>query len=316
MKTVGETLKATREEKGLDLELVSDTLKIRVKYLTALENADYSIFSSPLYIKGFIKNYAKYLGLDEETMLALFRRDYDGKTAARDLHSFILQKPVISNFKFVLKPTHVFIAITTAIIAIIAFYLIYELRVFSLPPTLQVSSPTQNEVVNVATILVTGNTDIGDKVSINGVPVPYITNTGGFSLNVTLHSGLNQLGITTTNTLNKSMTVNRNVIYDNASLNVSTTTTPTQQQNTMQARLTISTDNTYVKITTDGKAYFAGVLAPGTIKTFTAQSEIVIDTGRAEDTNLSVNGQNITFSGQGFVEHDITLNQSGLVTVQ
>jgi cytoskeletal protein RodZ len=71
---LGELLKRTREEKGLTLDEVAQITHIRPEYLTALETNNFKTFPSPVVARGFIRNYAKFLGLDPIEALTL----YDG----------------------------------------------------------------------------------------------------------------------------------------------------------------------------------------------------------------------------------------------
>ncbi len=64
MKEIGEKLKARREELGLSLQEVQQETKIRTKYLQALEDGDDSVIPGTVYVRGFIRSYADYLGLD------------------------------------------------------------------------------------------------------------------------------------------------------------------------------------------------------------------------------------------------------------
>ena len=59
LKTIGNLLKERRQERNLTLKQISEATKIRSEYLEALEKGDYSVFPSEVYIKGFLKNYAK-----------------------------------------------------------------------------------------------------------------------------------------------------------------------------------------------------------------------------------------------------------------
>ncbi|MDR3151539.1 MAG: helix-turn-helix domain-containing protein [Holosporaceae bacterium] len=61
-------LKKTREEKNLSLGEISDALKIRYCYLDAIENHDYDNLPELVYSIGFVRSYAKFLGLDAEVM--------------------------------------------------------------------------------------------------------------------------------------------------------------------------------------------------------------------------------------------------------
>ena len=66
-----------RTKKGYTLEEVSKATKIRVSFLECIEKGEYKKLPSGTYAHGFVKNYAKFLGLPENELLALFKREYD-----------------------------------------------------------------------------------------------------------------------------------------------------------------------------------------------------------------------------------------------
>jgi cytoskeleton protein RodZ len=65
-RSVGELLKSTRESKKLTLNDVHQDTKMTIPVLRALEQDDFSPFESEIYLKGFLKTYAKYLGIDPD----------------------------------------------------------------------------------------------------------------------------------------------------------------------------------------------------------------------------------------------------------
>jgi cytoskeletal protein RodZ len=67
---LGEVLQLARERKGVDLYRAERDTKIRLRYLAALEDGDFSELPAPVYTKGFLRNYAIYLGLDPDELLA------------------------------------------------------------------------------------------------------------------------------------------------------------------------------------------------------------------------------------------------------
>ncbi len=67
--SIGEVLKKAREEKKLTLEQAQRDTKIQLKVLASLETDAFSKLPNPTYVKGFIKQYAQYLGLDPEPLL-------------------------------------------------------------------------------------------------------------------------------------------------------------------------------------------------------------------------------------------------------
>ena len=79
MLSVGSILKNEREKKGLLLSDIEKKIKIREKYLKAIEDENWNYFSSKIYITGILKNYSRVLNLDHKKVLAFFRRDYEKK---------------------------------------------------------------------------------------------------------------------------------------------------------------------------------------------------------------------------------------------
>lgn len=74
MNTLGEQLKKEREKKGITLVEVARVTKIRKTYLQALEEGDFDA-QSPVFMKGFLKSYAEFLGLDSTDILKRYKND-------------------------------------------------------------------------------------------------------------------------------------------------------------------------------------------------------------------------------------------------
>jgi len=74
MASLGEQLRSARESKNISLEDVANDVKISKRYLKALEDGNYSEFPAQTYIKGFLSNYAKYLGLDPKAVLVQYSK--------------------------------------------------------------------------------------------------------------------------------------------------------------------------------------------------------------------------------------------------
>ena len=72
MGSLGETLRQARLNRGASIADAERETHIRRKYLEALESEDYAALPAQVYTRGFIRNYARFLGLDPEQMLDLF----------------------------------------------------------------------------------------------------------------------------------------------------------------------------------------------------------------------------------------------------
>ena len=72
MKDIGLKLKEKREENGVSIEEVAEDLKMRPSQIISLEEGKKEDFKDVLFLKYFIRDYAKYLGLDGEEMVDEF----------------------------------------------------------------------------------------------------------------------------------------------------------------------------------------------------------------------------------------------------
>ena len=72
MKNIGLKLKEKREENGLSIEEVAEDLKMRPSQITSIEEGKKDDFKDIFSLKYFIRDYAKYLGLDSEKIIDEF----------------------------------------------------------------------------------------------------------------------------------------------------------------------------------------------------------------------------------------------------
>jgi helix-turn-helix protein len=73
---IGNSLREARLRQGFDLARVEDDTKIRAKYLQALEDERFEVLPSETYVKGFLRTYAEYLGLDGQLYVDEFNSRY------------------------------------------------------------------------------------------------------------------------------------------------------------------------------------------------------------------------------------------------
>ena len=68
--TIAETLRRGREAKGLTIYQVAERTKIKTEHVRALEDGQFAAFAAPIFIKGFVRNYASMLKLDVPAIMA------------------------------------------------------------------------------------------------------------------------------------------------------------------------------------------------------------------------------------------------------
>ncbi len=77
METLGQYLRREREARSVSLEELSRGTRISHPYLEALEQDNFHFFSKREYILGFLKGYARHLGLDPEEVLKRFHIQFE-----------------------------------------------------------------------------------------------------------------------------------------------------------------------------------------------------------------------------------------------
>ena len=74
MKDIGNILREAREAKGVSIKDVSHALKIRLEYLDSIENGDVSFSDKNVYVVGYIRSYASWLGLNGADLTLQFKK--------------------------------------------------------------------------------------------------------------------------------------------------------------------------------------------------------------------------------------------------
>jgi hypothetical protein len=72
MAELGNTLSRTRRARGITLEDAERDTHVSKRYLLALENEDFTVFPAPVYARGFLRTYSRYLGLNPEELVRVF----------------------------------------------------------------------------------------------------------------------------------------------------------------------------------------------------------------------------------------------------
>jgi len=82
MPALGERFRAAREARGLSLSEVAEQIRIRSVYLGEIEAENWAAIGAPVYVRGFLRTYARFLGLDAEEAVAEFNKTAEGAPVA------------------------------------------------------------------------------------------------------------------------------------------------------------------------------------------------------------------------------------------
>ncbi len=201
---VGARLREAREIRGVDLFRVERDTKIRAKYLGALEDGDFADLPGDVYTRGFLRNYATYLGLDADEMEEQWREEAGHVAPIRT--TVIGPQPLTMRRKVVFEQSHVVIGIVAVIVLIVAGYFGFQLTRYLSYPTLAVASAGASPVIvgiGDTEYILTGNATPNTSVLIswNGQDPKVVTadETGHWTFHAILQSGSNQFDITAKN---------------------------------------------------------------------------------------------------------------------
>jgi hypothetical protein len=310
MINLGELLRTKREEKLLELSQVSESTKIPQKLLKALEEGDYEAFASDVYLKGFLKNYAKFLGIDVQKAMAVFRRERRAK------EEDILQeagKPLEEPRAIITPGRLVFVLTVLIVVSVIAFIAI-QINNIMQPPYLELQNPVEGVApselfteVNSDTITLTGKVEVGSKLLINGNEVT-TNNLQEFRVdNYRLNSGSNEIYIVAQSyyfakTSQIKLTVLSILEEEEASeedLDAgSDESGETFLVDSMAADIEVGPEQAWVVVTVDGVTKISRVVEEGESFSFEAFETLTISSPRPQMVKLTINGEEYSFSAQ------------------
>jgi cytoskeletal protein RodZ len=136
---LAERLVAAREAKGVDLLRAERETKIRRQYLAAMERGAWEELPAGVYARGFLRNYAIYLGLEPEEVLAAWAQER-GQVPVQP--SIVVPRPIEAPRRGVVLGPGIIVAVFVTLGALaIAAYIGFQLLRFSEPPPLAVSDP-------------------------------------------------------------------------------------------------------------------------------------------------------------------------------
>lgn len=205
MVRVGQKLYDTRVRKSLTIDEVAAATKIRPRFITAIERGEYDKLPSAAYAQGFVRNYASYLGLSQKEILALFRREFDGKKIYK-----VLPESLTKNESFIPR-IHIqqSLVVICGILLALFVYLGFQYRSMFLSPALSISSPKQNAEIK-GDVTVKGKTDPGATILINNESV-ILNEQGEFTKNITFFPGKSLITVKAKNRFGRETELQRSI---------------------------------------------------------------------------------------------------------
>lgn len=208
--TLGMKFKRMRSRLNVTLLDAEFETKIRSKYLEYLEESDWRSLPADAYTKGFVIRYAKFLGMDANKALTEYK---DEKSIFINRSSdLILPQKTAKDFGYIITPK-LLIPIVSALFVLFIFgYIMFQVYGFAAAPELQVSSPSNNSIIEEDNIEVRGVTDQAANVYINSQKVS-VSSEGKFAADVKLTKGVNVIEVKSKNKAEKEKVLTYTVEY-------------------------------------------------------------------------------------------------------
>lgn len=208
---LGQFLAQTRTAKNISLSEASRKLKLPIKYLEAMEKGALDQLPAGDYGRYFLRRYLEYLGVETEAIL----QQYDSlKSSAGSAASFKQKVEAVKVKNITLSPKPFLRRLLLILIALaVAGYLVSTAVNTFLPPKLSLISPQDNLSTQSPVLAVTGLTEVGVELSINGEQVE-VSNQGRFDRQVALRPGLNTITVSASKSYSRTRTITRLVLFN------------------------------------------------------------------------------------------------------
>lgn len=284
MVTVGEVLKNKRKNLRKSLDLVSADTKIQKRFIKYIESNEFSPFESEVFLKGFIKIYAEYLGLDVKKVLALYRRT---NPIVKEKQKNSFKKNIIKGKKLFFNPQMVITALIALFTLGILLYIGYQIYRFQTPPRLSILQPSSDYTTEEETLLIKGSTEKGVVIEINDV-VTEVDEFSNFEKSIKLNEGINIITIKAKKNSNNVLeTVDtRKVTYSKPKVLEETEQIPKDDI----LKLEVVNSATWIKLDIDSENKLVQVVQPS-VQEFIIKNNLHVITGVLTNTKLYFNDE-------------------------
>jgi cytoskeletal protein RodZ len=120
---LGNNLREARQRRRIDLVIAEQDTKIRSKYLAALETEDFDVLPGPVFVRGFLRTYSRYLGLDPQLFIDEYNARFGRFEDVEEHHSPALGRPGLAQAREVRgrRTMRVFVIASLVALALLAW---------------------------------------------------------------------------------------------------------------------------------------------------------------------------------------------------
>lgn len=294
---LGEKLSKKRASLGYDIRDVERAIKVRAKHIEYIENSQWEKLPPDVYVRGFLKSYARFLRLNPDKVIILYLKEKgveENVSKATKKDNTKIHKPKTP--KVIITPKKLTIASFILIATLVIGYIGWQVSILAAPPKLEIKSPTDNVKITDDSVIVEGLTDAGADVFINNVPIG-VTPEGSFKENVSLQEGVNLIKIKAINRLERETEVTRTIVADLAEIE----TNGDQKDNELTMKIKIGPGSTSLYVEVDGKAVSTeedNIMLAGSTQIIKAKKTITLNASNAGSVRIILNNKDLGTLGK------------------
>lgn len=280
--TLGEKMKKLRGAKGVTLQQISRHTKIQQRYLEDLEEGTYDDLPADVYVRGFLRSYAEFFGVNDETLIRLYERERGIFNSMSDEESSVTSQKVLKVKRFIITPRMMVITAGIVLFSVVFIYLYSELRHFVSAPWLVVETPIEGITITERIVVVQGKTDQEARIFINSEGV-IVNQDGSFEETISLQNGVNTITVKSVNSFDKESEKNITVYgqYEDVQ--------EEQKEEKVSIEVVAQEFDITLVVLADDEIIFDDELSAEESQTFDATKKIVITTNRGNATFVTIN---------------------------
>lgn len=323
MGSFGDRLRREREMRGISLDEIATATKISTRNLRALEEEKFNQLPGGIFNKGFVRAYAKFLGIDEEQIVAEYVAASSDTEAARDqklkldLSKVEFKREDKEQREISLEPKSQWGTIAVIVLLAVAIFggwQVYQKKKAErqqqsqTPPPVVTTQPPPAPTNTPATQTSLSSPD----PAASGQPSQTLQPTGNVAASTTTNS--TQLQNTSTAEPSKPASQKSGIETSTGAPQAATTTKVSETQSSSSGPIDVKIhayQDSWVSITADGKTVMKGTLAASSERAVRAKEQVVVVLGNAGGVEVSYNGKTLENLGKGQEVKKLTFTPSG-----
>ena len=291
IETLGEYLREVRGNLQLSLEEVAKKTNIKPAFLKGLEQGDFSVLPPNVYVLGFLKQLAKFYNIEAGALVDQYKKERNIQQQVENNHNRPKTWLGTKLGKLVITPKYMSVSLGLMFVVITIVYIIWQVLSINKTPNLEIFEPQNNQVVLGTFVEISGQTDPGMHVTINGQDI-FVDNQGKFKNQLGISAGPKDLQITAKNKFDKAITKTISIVGQDKP-----TPTVVPKDAPLKLKLEFSAD-VNIMFSADDSTAQTGSFHTGEVKLLTAQQKIILSTSNAGATKATLNGQVIGALGK------------------